>query len=699
MILGWVFCSTLSFSQKTQKAGQIPRLSDLVERTEVRFLLVEVTVIDKQGNPVPGLGRENFRLYLDNREASIDSFENRTGPGPVTIGLSDEANQVTSVPAGKTGNKVSLFFDARNSKVLQQQQAREKVLDFLENFVFPTDEVMVISYSDRLRVVQPLTSEKEKWLQAVRRLVQERPDLDPYMNWENVRLDRIYEDCQRRKASGDETYCASAWLKANNFAEEEKTRSVQTLEALKEVILAMGGLPGRKSIFFFSEGIRQVPGEEYLTAAQCGACDVSIFRVPIWTFRLDEEIDDLYRDANASNVTLNTIDTRLSRTLNQRPSGWEPGDPVPDLDARYEFLANLAFQTGGMVGPPSRSLVENLKLLGDRMTTYYILGHSLTDSGPDGGTHNIRVAVNRSGLQLQYRKTFRDLGWKEKEERSVLGAVTVPEIYRNLRVKARVLPVRKDKKRMEAVLEIGLPFSELAWIPTHVGELAEMEFVGIVRDRYGNIQYQFRDPVELKKRGNSPAHLKQGVYYRGRVELKPGSYELSTIVHDIGGGKIGGIRIPFEIPKITKGKFYLSGLGLGKISRGDVVIGRESMIPKKGVFSKKYWTERVVPLLLEDLSSKDILVIYMQIYDPDTGKSNARPELMIQLNYFRDGRSYAAQKPVKMMPQDENSEGSMALAMLTPLRDFEPGLYSIQVEIEKKGSARKVMGEAAFRVH
>src|SRR5687768_16191167 len=109
------------------------------EAVEVTVVEVPVTVVDRAGNPVLGLTRENFEIYDDGKRAPIEYFE-----------VLDLAT-VTAAP-GRPIPPVAyrnflLLFDLQNSKPGTIARAQAAASSFLEGNLTPRDLVGVAVYS------------------------------------------------------------------------------------------------------------------------------------------------------------------------------------------------------------------------------------------------------------------------------------------------------------------------------------------------------------------------------------------------------------------------------------------------------------------------------------------------------------------------------------------------------------------------
>lgn len=111
--------------------GRLPGDDDLLIRSEVRLVLLDVSVTNHQGGPVPGLTRENFRIFEDGRPQQITVFDH--GDLPVTVGiLVDESRSMTAKrPAVITA---ALTFIAESN---------------------PLDEVFVLNFNEKVTAGLP----------------------------------------------------------------------------------------------------------------------------------------------------------------------------------------------------------------------------------------------------------------------------------------------------------------------------------------------------------------------------------------------------------------------------------------------------------------------------------------------------------------------------------------------------------------
>lgn len=115
-----------------------PRASahDATFAASTRTVRIPVSVVDKRGEPVMGLRFDDFRVSDDGK------------PQPLTL-FSGERRAL----------RIALALDlsgSMESKIRQVERALRHFIDLLE----PADEIMVITFSDHVRVVQDFTSDR-----------------------------------------------------------------------------------------------------------------------------------------------------------------------------------------------------------------------------------------------------------------------------------------------------------------------------------------------------------------------------------------------------------------------------------------------------------------------------------------------------------------------------------------------------------
>jgi VWFA-related protein len=319
-----------------------------------RLSVVDVTATDATGRPVQGLQRSDFTVYEDGKPQPIHDFEEVTEvgvPAPpqlpagtytnlqpepnssaINILLLDFANEapVDSTVASQLRNSIQMQHYVKDDAV--------RALDTMP----PGTRVMVLSMTNHLRVLEPLTSDVEM-LKAV-------IDAAPYD------LD----------GNGDQG-CVQSDM-----------RNRMVLESLDQIAADVLPIHGRKNLIWFTVGIPAItdPNER----PKC---------LPDYTTALDHA----YGLLNQSQVSIYPIDVRGLSSLG-RQSG-----ALLSMDAVAEATGGVAYYNNNNI----RTAVLNALNNG---ANYYSMSYIPPNAKYDGRYHTIDVKVDRPDVHLVFRKGY-----------------------------------------------------------------------------------------------------------------------------------------------------------------------------------------------------------------------------------------------------------------------------------------------------
>ena len=136
-LLGGQLISTRVQSQKPQAT-----------EVEVRLVNLGVTVLDPKGKPAMDLRRDEFQVQDAGKPVEIERWE--AGPAPLAVAFALDSSM------SMEGDPV--------------QEAKRAVRSFIEKLT-PRDRMMVVSFSDDVHELVPLTDDRESTLAAVDKLV------------------------------------------------------------------------------------------------------------------------------------------------------------------------------------------------------------------------------------------------------------------------------------------------------------------------------------------------------------------------------------------------------------------------------------------------------------------------------------------------------------------------------------------------
>ena len=251
---------------------------------------VDVTVLDRKGNPVANLTKDDFAVTEDGLPQTVATLKliEATGAAPDDdTSLEIRSPEHAAVEAARDDIRVFVIFwdEYHISQMAGSLRAREALSDFVQNAFGPTD---LVALMDQLTPTDAIrfTRDRRALADQVRAL---KGRFGVYVPTRSP-----MEEAQMHRMS-----------------DIEMLRSQVTASALESTISYLGSIKeGRKSIVFVSQTIGRL-GDSPNDTVQ-------------W-------LDEAIRRANANNVTIYSLDPR-GLDINARPS---------------EILQSLAEQTGG----------------------------------------------------------------------------------------------------------------------------------------------------------------------------------------------------------------------------------------------------------------------------------------------------------------------------------------------------------------
>jgi Ca-activated chloride channel family protein len=118
---------------------------DEVVRVNASLVTVPVSVLDRDGRFIPGLRKDDFRIFEDGTEQQVAYF------APVEQPFT-----------------VALVIDTSGSTRFKMEEMQDAAIAFLDQ-LRPADRVIVVSFDDQIRVLSEATSDRAQLRAAIRR--------------------------------------------------------------------------------------------------------------------------------------------------------------------------------------------------------------------------------------------------------------------------------------------------------------------------------------------------------------------------------------------------------------------------------------------------------------------------------------------------------------------------------------------------
>jgi VWFA-related protein len=383
------------------------KIPSVTIRANTRLVVIDVVVTDKKGQPITDLKPEDFTVEENGKKHKIASFSPPAGdqkaPQPLPAGLLTNRPEYLK-PAGVP---TVLLLDAANSHFLDQAYGRNQMLKYvLEQSEGSAPPMAVMTLTDRLRVLQDFTSDPKILTTAIRKLQPQEPILQAGA-------------APARSSAAAAPSVRVADLVATSQAQIEsfqnqaagyvlERRTLITIQAMRDLSRALGGLPGRKNVV-------------WLTA------DFPFDLIPEDTNKSDAELlADLPSVANVRNDAINNaVGNALSQqrglhnqeihqaqfALASAGVAIYPADMrgimVRGIDVNVtSSLEELARQTGGKAYVNQNEIKNGIALATSDEKASYALGYYPENKKWDGNFRSIKVKVDQRDREIRYRKGY-----------------------------------------------------------------------------------------------------------------------------------------------------------------------------------------------------------------------------------------------------------------------------------------------------
>lgn len=621
-----------------------PAQKDTTIRTESRLVVVDAVVMDRKGAYVGDLAQKDFKIWEDGKEQIITTF---------------------SREAGSQKHNIILFFDDSTITPAQQHFARAAASRFVETSAGPDRPVAVVEFAGDLRVPQNFTEDKDRLRKA--------------LNQTGLAAGNAAMTSPTATASAARNDPTAAF---NNYS----TRSL--ISGIRDLTDRLAGVPGRKSLIFFSEGFRTRPEDVRAITDACNRANIALYPVDVRGGASAGRANGTGVDADFNSSDGVTSARPQDRRRGGANSGQLEGISDAGVQNPDDTLDTLARNTGGFLLSRLGDLIAGMARIGNEQNEYYVLGYVPAKSPEPGSCHSIKVKVDRGGANVRARpeyceaKTLDVLAGtatqRDLESRltgstvsTVQASMQAPFFYTGentarvdlaLDIPGTVVKFAKDKGRFAGVLNVvGIAYS---------GD-------GAVAARFSdNVKVIFDDKKEVEEFAARTYH------YEKQFPISAGAFNLK-VAFSAGEG-FGRIEAPLSIESWDSRRFWLSGLALstsarpasGGLSLGPDLFGDKVPLVINGV--------QLLPAGTNRLRKSEKVYVYAEVYDPALAPADVQVQLL-------DGTSGKLVKDLgvaKLNPASANELKAIPVGLTIPLDDLAPGSYAAKVTAQEPGESQ-----------
>lgn len=540
-----VLAGGAAVAQPTPPATDAPATTGFGETIEVNVVNVEVFVTDKKGKRITGLKRDDFEILEDGRPVKITNFFAVEGGKTVEGAPEVLAPLATPVPGAVPPTPVEALEDSLpedqrlhlvvyvdNFNILPQNRNRvfRSIREFLTRQLRPGDRVMLVSYDRSLHIRRSFTSDPLLIASALFEL----ETVSAFgVQAANDRRDAL----QEIRDSQDPNYALG---RARQYSEALSNDIAFTIEAIKEVVGALAGLPGRKAILYISDGIPMVAGEEMYHAIDQKFQQSGSSLLESRNYDANRRFREIVNQANTNRVTFYTLDAAGLRaptaiSAEERDptiSGVVDGVYFANLQAPLQMLAE---ETGGKAILNSNDPTLQLVQVADDFRSYYSLGYTPSGMGT-GRYHDIKVKVKTKGLVTRHREGYRDKTAEAKMSDGIRSALYFDTALNPLGVTVSVDEQnRREDGNFTVVAKARIPIGKLVLVPDGDSgrQVARVRVFVSAMDEEGRMSDVQQLPVPIVLQAQDlPAALEKHFAYSIPVIMRPGPHKLAIGVRD-----------------------------------------------------------------------------------------------------------------------------------------------------------------------
>jgi VWFA-related protein len=683
-----------------------PAQNDDVIRVNTELVQTDVMVFDKKGNFVDGLRPEQFKLSLDGQPHTVSIFER------VTSGSGFEASQLATLRAGSpasvpgnpttaarapTGRLIFFFVDDVHLSGESLVRARQTLLHFVDNQMNPGDKIAIVSTSGQIGFLQQLTDHPAVLRTAISRLNYKRnaegyagktritdymasqvadagnPQLFAYL-MESVKIEYGMGLGARRGDHGNDSGGQAARLLRSRVGQinaQGRADTANTIAVLKSLMQSSANLPGRKLVFFLSDGFIVDPRgssalnllhEATQVAARSGAV---IYSVDMRGSFLEAAVD-----ASSSDYV----------DMTSRHSGVALGEII----APREPLNVLAEETGGRTIVNSSAIDDALEQAVRETSDYYVLAWRPGAENERNAKARLELTIpGRPDLRVRLRRSYYVANAETAKPRNSNPADATPEALllstlgaaQPLRTLPTSLSVGYVKTNEGLLLQTAMQIPREAFTmnPSSAKPRSEVDVIGAAVDDRGLI-YTFKQVLTVTPQ--TTEELTQvPVVWNQQLSVRPGLYQVRVAVRERGTNRVGSAMEWIEIPSLAPAAFSMSSLFLGERPVENSWAARSPGGPQ--------------PIRVDvDHRFARISVLRFQTFIYNAARNAGSPDVWIEAHVLRGTQPVMVVAPTRIPPDVSQDPSRLPYWSEIALNQLLPGSYTLEVSAtDKAGGA------------
>jgi len=669
--------------------------ADDVVRVDTALVQSAITVVDKKGKFVEGLDRKDFELVIDGKPREIGFFER------VTAGSEREAqlaqrNEPQPAKARQPednstvrGRTIIFFIDDLHLSLRSLTTTRRMIAHFLDTEISARDSVVIADARGQIGFLQQFTNNKEV-LEAALARVTVQPSEERTAGMGNAPMSQftamtienkpdsrqnnvmaVYvEECLKQSGSmgGDRRTALAMRFNCERLV-RSNARAILTqtgmatermYDSLESLMRSSARLPGRKLVFFVSDGFLSQGG-------------------PLGD-NLSNRVRQITDAAQRANVVIYTIDARglvsgtLDATNNLLPdaNGRMAAIASTELLATQDALNALAEDSGGRALRNQNYFERWVEDVIDETSNYYVVAwRPSTEAEKDSKFRNVKISsAGRPDLVVRGPRGYVETPPSSETVRVTSGETpksTATEIHDALKdsfpsksLQAVLSLSHIDSPANGAILTSSFQIAAGSLDYGNDGKQpATVTLAGVILNDKGKIATSFQ--TQLKVEPIKSETGSSGIVYSHRAPLAPGIYQVRVAGSDERSGHVGSAMQFIVIPDLKTGQLRLSTL----------LVGEQVADAKNKEANVQFSVDH-------HFSRSDQVGYWIFIYNAKRDAGGAT-NLTAETQVLRDGK--VVQSNSRKLRQEAADPARIPYAADLSVKSLAPGSYYLRVRV------------------
>src|ERR1051325_43677 len=679
-----------------------------VVRVSTALVKTDVMVFDTQGLFIDTLKPEQFELRVDGKPQTISFFER------VVAGSSNEEAQLAAARGGgggarnssgavvplDRGRTIFFFIDDLHLSAESVLRTRKSLLSFIDKEVKQNDQVAITSASGQIGFLQQLTDNKTVMRKAIGRInfrgftirdIESPPmsvvqALEIEQNNQNVISYFVEVLLRENPGMRADVAVNLVHVRARNLLLQSDARNSNRLPTLSSLMRSTAQLPGRKLVFFLSEGFVMNVRDSHVLEKVRRATDAA-----------ERAGNAGYERGPLGGKT--GMDASTS-------GGFDPYGQLPttssEIRAKQEPLRMIAENTGGRALLNTNALDASINRTLQETSVYYLLAwRPDNDQQKPGKFRRIEAKVaGRPELVVRVRNGFFTTDPETTNKRgktppnrpdtaAAAPASTelqkaITDVFPRRALPTSVFAYFNDLPDVGPLLTIVMSVSpETVTLELKDGKHAGMvDVAGLVYNDEGKAGANFKDQLRINVAPEDlPAFMNNSLFYHYQIRIKPGLYQVRVGARDARTGRTGSATQWVEIPDLATRKLAMSSL----------IIGGHPANPQQTASE----TNPVNISVERRFNHNEQLRFITYVYNAQRGPgADAAPDVALQVQIFRDDQPVITTALSKLKTEGLPDMARLPYAAEVRLDKLPVGQYVLSVtaidRIAKSSASQQV---------